>query len=108
MTSFNQVGSTEVFQFGLGAGLGMLALTENLDQSIKSADELTWLTGLPSLARVVRLVTPADIARKRQRRHLICSITGLSISVGIFAFHFFVMDLWIFCARLGRFVWKYL
>jgi succinoglycan biosynthesis transport protein ExoP len=93
---------------GLGAGLGMVALTENLDHTVKSPDELAWLTGQPVLGRIVRIVTPEDIARKRQRRHLIWSITGLSIFVGVLIFHFFVMDLWIFYARVGRFVGKYL
>jgi uncharacterized protein involved in exopolysaccharide biosynthesis len=93
---------------GFGAGLGMVALTENLDHTVKSTDELAWLTGLPVLGRIVRIVTPEDIARKKHRRHLIWSITGLSIFAGLIIFHFFVMDLWILYARVGRFVGKYL
>jgi succinoglycan biosynthesis transport protein ExoP len=93
---------------GLGAGLGMVALAENVDHSVKSADELAWLTGLPVLGRVARIVTPEDIARKKHRRRLIWAITGVLIVVGVILFHFFVMDLWIFYARVGRSVGKYL
>ncbi len=92
---------------GLGAGLGMVALTENLDRTIKSTDELAWLTGLPVLGQVARIITPEDIAKKKWRRRLIWSITGVSILVAIIAFHFLVMDLWILFARISRFVGKY-
>jgi succinoglycan biosynthesis transport protein ExoP len=93
---------------GLGAGLGMVALSENLDHSIKNTDELAWLTGLPVLGRITRIVTPEDIARQKHRHRLIWSITGLSIFLGLILFHFFVMDLYILYARVGRFVGKYL
>jgi succinoglycan biosynthesis transport protein ExoP len=93
---------------GMGAGLGMVALAENLDHSVKNVDELAWLTGLPVLGRIARIVTPEDIARQKHRMRLIWSITGLSIFFGILIFHFFVMDMWILYARMGRFVGKYL
>jgi succinoglycan biosynthesis transport protein ExoP len=92
---------------GLGAGLGMVALTENLDSTVKSTDELAWLTGLPVLGQVARIVTTEDVARQKQRRRLIWSIIGIAIVVGILIFHFFIMDLWILFARGSRFVGKY-
>jgi polysaccharide biosynthesis transport protein len=91
---------------GLGAGLGMVALTENLDHTVKSTDELAWLTGLPVLGRITRIVTPEDLARQKHRRRLIWSITGLSVSSAIILFHFLIMDLWILTARLSRFIGK--
>lgn len=93
---------------GLGAGLGMVALTENLDHTVKNTDELAWLTGLPVLGRIARIVTEEDIARRKQRQRLIWSLAGFSVFAGLIIFHFFVMDLWILYARLGRFVGKYL
>jgi succinoglycan biosynthesis transport protein ExoP len=93
---------------GLGAGLGMVALAENLDHTVKSTDELAWLTGLPVLGRIVNIVTSEDIARQKHRQHLIWSITGVSIFALILIFHFFVMNLWILDARVGRFVGKFL
>ena len=84
----------------------MVALTENLDHTVKSTDELAWLTGL-LLGQVARIVTPEDVARKKWRRRLIWSITGLSILVAIILFHFLVMDLWILFARVSRLAGKY-
>ena len=93
---------------GLGAGVGMVALTESLDHSVKSSEELAWLTGLPVLGQIARIVTPEDIARKKHRRHLIWSLLGLSIFVGLILFHLLFMDLWILAAKLGRLGKKYL
>ncbi|MFZ2087115.1 MAG: GNVR domain-containing protein [Desulfobaccales bacterium] len=93
---------------GLGSGLGMVALTENLDRTVKSTDELAWLTGLPVLGRIGKIVTPEDLARKKQHRRLTWILVGVAFLAGLIIFHFFVMDLWIFYARLGRFVGKYL
>jgi len=92
----------------MGAGLGMVALTENLDHSVKSVDELAWFTGLPVLGSISRIVTPEDVARKKQRRRVIWSVAGLSLVAGLLIFHFFIMDLWIFAARLSRLAGKYL
>jgi len=93
---------------GLGAGLGMVALTENLDHTIKSTDELAWLTGLPVLGHIARIVTPEDFARQKHRQRLIWFLIGLSVLLGLIIFHFFVMDLWILTARVSRFVGKYI
>jgi uncharacterized protein involved in exopolysaccharide biosynthesis len=93
---------------GLGSGLGMVALSENLDRSVKSTDELAWLTGLPVLGRIGKIVTSEDLARKQQRRRLTWILLGAAILAALIIFHFFIMDLWIFYARLGRFVGKYL
>ena len=93
---------------GLGAGVGMVALAESLDHTVKSTDELAWLTGLPVLGQIARIVTPEDIARKKHRRRLIWSLVGLSVFVGLIVFHFMVMDLYILAAKIGRLAGKYL
>jgi succinoglycan biosynthesis transport protein ExoP len=92
----------------LGGGLGMVALAENLDHSIKSADELAWLTGLPVLGSIARIITKEDVARERQRRRLIWSGVGVAFLAGLLIFHFFIMDLWILWATLSRLLGKYL
>jgi hypothetical protein len=93
---------------GLGAGVGLVALTESMDHTVKSTDELAWVTGLPVLGKITRIVTPEDIARKKHRRRLIWSIMGVSVVVGIIVFHFLIMDLWIFFAKIGRLTSKHL
>ncbi|MGQ9688714.1 MAG: GNVR domain-containing protein [Desulfobaccales bacterium] len=91
----------------LGAGLGMVAITENLDHSVKDVDELAWLTGLPVLGSIARIVTPEDTARQAQRRRTIWTVTGVALLSLIVIFHFFIMDLWILAAKLGRLAAKY-
>ncbi|MCL6622731.1 MAG: hypothetical protein K6T55_11615 [Syntrophobacterales bacterium] len=87
---------------GMGGGLGLVALREHLDHTIKSAEELAWLTGLPVLGRISRIITPEDRAREARRRRLAWTVAGLSVAVGLVVFHFFIMDLWIVTAKLGR------
>jgi hypothetical protein len=93
---------------GLGAGVGMVALTEGLDHAVKNTDILAWVTGLPVLGKIARIVTPEDIARKKQRRCLVWSLEGLLVFAGIIIVHFLIMDLWILFAKLGRLAAKHL
>ncbi len=91
----------------LGAGVGMVALTEHLDHSVKSPDELFWVTGLPVLGTIIRIETQEDLAQKLRRRKLIWGITSSSLVLGIILFHFLYMDLWVLTARLLRIAKKY-
>jgi polysaccharide biosynthesis transport protein len=93
---------------GLGAGVMMVALTENLDHSVKTVDELASLTGKPILGSVARMVSPEEVARDQQRRRVIWSLTGVSLLAGLIIFHFFVRDLWTVVSSLSRLVGKYL
>jgi polysaccharide biosynthesis transport protein len=92
----------------MGAGLGMVALTENLDHSVKAWMNWPGSRACPVLGSIARIVTPEDEARKKQRRRTIWVIIGVSLLVFIIIFHFFIMDLWIFAARLGRLVGRFL
>lgn len=87
---------------GTMGGLGLVALTEHLDHTIKSATELAWLSGLPVLARISRIVTAEDRERQARRRRLAWTAAGLSLVAGLLVFHFLIMDLWILTAKLGR------
>jgi len=91
----------------LGVGFGAVALTEHLDHSVKSSDELARLTGLPVLGSIIRIQTSEDITRVRRKRKLIWAVTGFTLIMGLALFHFFYMDLWVFTARLLRLVDKY-
>jgi uncharacterized protein involved in exopolysaccharide biosynthesis len=86
--------------FGLCSGLGVVAMSEYLDHSVKRPDELTWLTGLPVLGTIPRILTREDTLRVRNRRKLILATTIFSLILGLVIFHFFYMDLWVFTARL--------
>ncbi|RLA87557.1 MAG: lipopolysaccharide biosynthesis protein [Deltaproteobacteria bacterium] len=90
-----------------GMGLGLVALTEHLDHSVKNADEVAWLTGVPVLGRITRMVTAEDLAQKIRRRRLLWSLVGLSILVSFVILHLFIMDLGILTAKIWRTVGKY-
>lgn len=91
----------------LGSGLGVVALVEHLDHSVKSGDELAWLTGLPVLGKIDLILTAEDVVGARRKRRLIWAITGLTLILGLVLFHFLYMDLWVLTARLLRLAHKY-
>jgi uncharacterized protein involved in exopolysaccharide biosynthesis len=95
------------FMLSLGSGLGTVALVEELDHSVKSARELSSLTGLPVLGTIARIQTKEDLSQSRRQRRLIWGGSGLILILGLTLFHFLYMDLWVLTATLLRLVNKY-
>jgi succinoglycan biosynthesis transport protein ExoP len=91
----------------LGVGLGLVALVENLDHSVKSGDEVTQLTGLPVLGSISCIRTQEDLAQARRQRKLIWAAAGFSLIIVVLLFHFLYMDLWVLTAKLLRLAHKY-
>ncbi|MBI4644106.1 MAG: hypothetical protein HY790_14655 [Deltaproteobacteria bacterium] len=91
----------------LGGGLGMVALVEHLDHSVKSGDELAQLTGLPVLGSIARIRTREDDTDARKKQKLIWAVTGFSLFAVLLLFHFLYMDLWVLTAKLMRLARKY-
>ena len=88
--------------FGLGFGVGLAALREFTDQSIHSPEALAQSFGFPVLAMVPVITTPREMARRKRNRLVLAGGTVVLLLVCVVGFHFFVMDLNIFWARLGR------
>jgi len=90
------------FVLGIGAGVGMAALNEFSDRSVRSVSMLTKNFGLPVLGGVPEIVTWGD--KKRQRIHRILIICGVlaAIAAAVAVFHFFVMDLDVLWAKIAR------
>lgn len=81
------------FILASGAGFGLAAAREFMDRSIKSADELTALAGVPVLTVVSRMETPEDRRRKYLKRFL-WFLTGMGLcSIGIVLVDAYVMPL---------------
>jgi uncharacterized protein involved in exopolysaccharide biosynthesis len=91
----------------IGSGIGMVGLSEHLDHSVKSSDDIIRLTGLPVLGSIGMIRTAEDVARAQRKRKLILAVTGFSLIMGLLLFHLFYMDLWILTARLLRLAHKY-
>jgi polysaccharide chain length determinant protein (PEP-CTERM system associated) len=87
---------------GIGAGVGFAALREFSDDAVRGSEHLAQATGLPVLAGIPVIVTAEDVARKRRRRAALTAGTLCAAAAGIAAFHFLVMDLDVFWAKLAR------
>ena len=87
---------------GIGSGVGAASLREYSDQSVRSGEALTKATGFPVLASIPEILTSQDIAKVKKKRMILIGSILLLIIVGVTVFHFFIMDLDVFWARLMR------
>ncbi|MGA9477638.1 MAG: hypothetical protein WBV21_07650, partial [Desulfobacterales bacterium] len=87
---------------GIGAGIGTAALREFSDTSVQSIEHLSKATSFPVLATIPIIVTAGDMARQRVKR--IAWVVGIVLVVigSLAVFHFQVMDLNVFWAKLMR------
>ena len=90
------------FILGSGAGIGTAAFKEFIDDSVRDADTLARGTSLPVIAVIPDILTKGDILHRRIKR-MIFAVGGVgAIVAGVLIFHFMVMDLNVFWARLMR------
>ena len=89
-----------VLGIGLGGGVGYLR--EVSDQSVRSVRGLVMSTGSPVLASIPEIVTPSDRIHTRLKRVSLVAGVLLVVLAGLAAFHFLVMDLNIFWAKVMR------
>ena len=88
---------------GMGAGVGMAAIRESGDDTVRSPDDLVKIAGgLPVLASVPVIVTAVDEAVRKGRRLKFAAATTLVLVAGVLLFHFFVMNLDVVWAKVMR------
>jgi polysaccharide chain length determinant protein (PEP-CTERM system associated) len=87
---------------GAGAGIGLAALREFSDDTVRNGDSLTAATRFPVLAAIPEVMTAKDIARRRIKRFGWAAAAVGVVVLGLAVFHFMVMDLNIFWAKLMR------
>ncbi len=90
------------FVLGLGAGIGTAALIEFSDQSAKTPETLTLATSFPVLGSIPEIVTKKDLKRIKKKRIITMIVILACIIAGVAIFHFFVMDINVFWAKLMR------
>ena len=90
------------FVLGIGAGIGAAALKENSDGSVYGIDELMRVTNVSVLGAVPVIVTEIDRSHAITRRRMIIATTLASFVVSLLVFHFLIMDLNVFWAKLLR------
>lgn len=86
--------------FGCVAGTGLMVGLEFLDHSVKSADELAWLTEMAPLGTIPRIETPHDLARKIRHQRVVWTTTVVALVLGMILVHFLYMDLIMFVTKL--------
>jgi uncharacterized protein involved in exopolysaccharide biosynthesis len=91
---------------GAGFSVGLAGLREISDRNIHDLRSVEELTNLPVLSVIPRMLTKEEVraAGRKKAYVVVCVVAGILITVA--AFHFFVMDLYVFYAKLGRFVDK--
>jgi hypothetical protein len=90
------------FVLALGAGVGVGALRESLNTSVKTTGELQRLTGLPVLTTIPLLESPLE--QRRRRIYIILAAAALVILTvaALWAVHTFVMPLDILWIKVQR------
>jgi uncharacterized protein involved in exopolysaccharide biosynthesis len=90
----------------LGAGFGMAAIREVMDTSVKSAEALSALSGLPVLAVISRIVSPSEVRARRVKWGVGLLGSAIVICVALIVVDRFVMPLDVFWARAERKIMK--
>ena len=85
---------------GVGFSVGMAALREVSDTSVKDPQGLEKITGVPVLSIISRIVTPEEQQKKKQVKIVAASAMAASLVLAILVFHFFIMDISIFFAKI--------
>jgi len=87
---------------GIGAGVGWASLREFTDLSIRDSESLALATSFPVLASIPEIKTKEDLQREKKKRITIIIALVVCIVAGLILFHFLVMDLNVFWAKLMR------
>ncbi|MFW6147904.1 MAG: hypothetical protein ACOC6B_05885 [Thermodesulfobacteriota bacterium] len=91
---------------GIGGAVGYASVTEYMDRSVKTADDLFDATGIPVLVSIPYMSTKTETRRRRIKHIVIAGCIVAAIAAGIAAFHLYVMNLEAFWARATRFLSK--
>ena len=92
---------------GLAAGIGTVLVSDQLDHSVKDADDLGWISDLPVLGSISKMTNPEHDLGLKRRRWIIAAATCFTLFVVLVLVHFFYRDLWVLMAQLMRLFNKY-
>jgi polysaccharide chain length determinant protein (PEP-CTERM system associated) len=87
---------------GIGSGVGTLSIREHMDHSVGSEKELSEIIPIPVLASIPDIITKSDMVQQKRRKKMMMISTVAVAVVAILIFHFLIMDLDVFWARLTR------
>ncbi len=87
---------------GIGAGIGLAAIKEQSDDTVRIPEILARATSYPVLAGIPEIVTWQEIVMMKQKRRKMLIGTLCILLVSPLVFHFLIMDLDIFWAKVLR------
>ncbi|MEA2084740.1 MAG: GNVR domain-containing protein [Thermodesulfobacteriota bacterium] len=87
---------------GLGGGIGMVFIREFTDHRVHDVGMLERLVDIPILAVISVMQTTEYLAKQRRRKIIMMSSIFAGLIAGLLIFHFFVMDFYVFHAKLKR------
>ena len=80
-------------------------LADQMDHSVRDAEDISWISDIPVLGTISRIETPEYIRWVKKRRLIIAGSTGVAIVLALSLVHFFVADLWVIVAKIMR-IWN--
>jgi hypothetical protein len=86
----------------IGAGIGIAAIRESTDTSIRDERDLSHKTSFPVLGSIPVIITAPELMKQKRRRKRLLVGIAAALVVGLLIFHFFILDLNVFWARLMR------
>ena len=89
---------------GIGAGVGLACLKEYADRTVLDSALMEKISGLHVLAVISTMRTEEQIRKLKRRKIIFAVSTVMTISVILILIHFFVMDFYVFNAKLQRFI----
>ncbi len=92
--------------FGIGLSLGLAAVREFTDNTLRDAETLEQLTGMPIFSVIPRILTERDQVRMKRKKLAWATGTVVGVAAAVLLFHFFVVDLYVFYAKLERFLYR--
>ena len=90
------------FVLALGAGVGMAAILETLDTSIKTANQLNRFTRAPVLSVISMMESPEEKRSRRKKWIILILATISTLVLALFIIHQFVMPLEILWLKIQR------
>jgi uncharacterized protein involved in exopolysaccharide biosynthesis len=90
------------FVLALGAGVGVGAVRESMDRSVKTAEDLARLTRVPVLSVISLMENEEEVRSRRMKRALFCLGVIVVAAVVVLVVHYYVMPLEVVWAKLQR------